>query len=393
MTLRDGSRLFAQAIEPAPPPAGGSPSGRGTAATSHAATSVPGHACATPAAHPARVAAPPDSSPGTAPSDPAPDSATPLSDSSARRSTRGSRWQALSSLAGEDRAMNTLLHKAARLACHGLPLLLQGETGVGKECLARAIHRYSGRPGPFIGVNCAAIPESLIESELFGHLPGAYTGAAPKGRKGLVEASDGGTLFLDEIGDMPLLLQSRLLRVLAESEVTPIGASTPRRVRISLICASHRNLDEAVRDGRFREDLFYRINAVTLRIPPLRERADLGWLIDTILAQHQDERALPTLAPAARLALLGHAWPGNVRELRNALAVAAALCENGSIEADDLPEAVRSSVIPTDDERGAILHRTLARCRGNVSEAARLLGIDRSTLHRQLKRHGIRVPR
>jgi transcriptional regulator of acetoin/glycerol metabolism len=237
-------------------------------------------------------------------------------------------------------------------------------------------------------VNCAAIPESLIESELFGYLPGAYTGAAAKGRKGLIEESDGGTLFLDEIGDMPLALQSRLLRVLAESEVTPIGANAPRAVRLCLVSASHRDLAALVREGRFREDLYYRINAATLTVPPLRERADLEWLIARLLARHQDESGAPVLAPAALMALKAHAWPGNIRELANAIAVAAALCENGVIEPADLPDALAPAAAVASPAETA-LRAMLASCGGNVSEAARRLGVDRSTVHRQMRRHGV----
>ncbi|MGE8642358.1 MAG: sigma-54-dependent Fis family transcriptional regulator, partial [Achromobacter sp.] len=244
------------------------------------------------------------------------------------------------------------------------------------------------RPGSFVAVNCAAIPESLIESELFGYLPGAYTGAAPKGRKGLIEASDGGTLFLDEIGDMPLTLQSRLLRVLAEAEVTPIGANAPRAVRLSLVSASHRDLAALVSEGRFREDLYYRINAATLTVPPLRERQDLDWLIARMLARHQDESGAPVLSPAALLALKTHAWPGNIRELANVIAVAAALCDDGIITPQDLPDTFAPAGAALSAEEAA-LRATLARCGGNVSEAARQLGVDRSTVHRQMRRYGL----
>lgn len=301
---------------------------------------------------------------------------------------RGAPASALRGLDGGDARMAALQVRAAKLARQGLPILLQGETGVGKEYLARAIHEDSRRAGRFVAVNCAAIPESLIESELFGYLPGAYTGAAPKGRKGLIEESDGGTLFLDEIGDMPLALQSRLLRVLAESEVTPIGANAPRAVRLTLVSASHRDLGAMVREGRFREDLYYRINAAALTVPPLRERQDLDWLIARMLARHQDESGAPVLSPAALQALHAHAWPGNIRELANVIAVAAALCEHGVIEPQDLPEALAPAGVAACPEEAA-LRSTLAGCNGNVSEAARRLGVDRSTVHRQMRRYGL----
>ncbi len=302
---------------------------------------------------------------------------------------RGAPASALRGLDGGDARMAALQARAAKLARQGLPILLQGETGVGKEYLARAIHDDSRRPGRFVAVNCAAIPESLIESELFGYLPGAYTGAAPKGRKGLIEESDGGTLFLDEIGDMPLALQSRLLRVLAESEVTPIGANAPRALRLTLVSASHRDLGALVREGRFREDLYYRINAATLTVPPLRERQDLDWLIARMLARHQDESGAPVLSPAAMSALKAHAWPGNIRELANVVAVAAALCERGVIEPQDLPEALAPAGVAASPGE-ATLRATLAGCNGNVSEAARRLGVDRSTVHRQIRRLGMK---
>lgn len=182
---------------------------------------------------------------------------------------------ALRRLGGDAPVIAALQAKAAKLARTRLPILIQGETGTGKEHLARAIHEGSGLDGPFVAINCAAIPEQLIESELFGYLPGAFTGASAKGRKGLIEQADGGTLFLDEIGDMPLSLQSRLLRVLAEGEVLPVGGTAPRKVRIRVVSASHRPLQTLVAKGAFREDLYYRLNAATLTLPALRERAGL----------------------------------------------------------------------------------------------------------------------
>ncbi|KAG1207087.1 hypothetical protein G6F35_011078 [Rhizopus arrhizus] len=187
---------------------------------------------------------------------------------------------------------------------------------------------------------------------------------------------------------MPLTLQSRLLRVLAESEVTPIGANAPRAVRLTLVSASHRDLGALVREGRFREDLYYRINAATLTVPPLRERQDLDWLIARMLARHQGESGAPVLSPAALLALKAHAWPGNIRELANVIAVAAALCEDGVITPRDLPDTFAPAGAALSAEEAA-LRTTLARCGGNVSEAARQLGVDRSTVHRQMRRYGL----
>jgi transcriptional regulator of acetoin/glycerol metabolism len=289
---------------------------------------------------------------------------------------------------GQGAEIAALQVRATKLARTALPILIQGETGTGKEFLARALHEASGRRGLFVAVNCAAIPDGLIEAELFGHAPGAFTGASARGRKGLVEEADGGTLFLDEIGDMPLPLQARLLRVLAEGEVVPIGANRPRRVDLRVLSASHRDLPALVRDGRLREDLYYRLSAATLTLPPLREREDFDWLVGRLLGGG------PRVAPAALARLRGHAWPGNLRELANALAVAAALSDGATITPDELPETVspaRLAPAPEDPEARA-LRSALAACDGNVSAAARRLGIDRTTAHRRMRRLGIGRP-
>jgi transcriptional regulator of acetoin/glycerol metabolism len=299
----------------------------------------------------------------------------------------------LRNLGGGDPQLAMMQAKAAKLAAKSLSILIQGETGTGKEYLARAIHDSSAVKGRFVAVNCAAIPEQLIEGELFGHLPGAFTGANAKGRKGLIEEADGGTLFLDEIGDMPLPLQSRLLRVLAEKEVLPIGAARPKPINIRVISASHRMIESLVRDGHFREDLFYRLNAATLSLPPLRERSDFEWLLDAIVEKHRAKEGSLAVAPAALDLLKTYAWPGNIRELDNVISVAAALCQNGVIEPCDLPEALLKA---TGAERAeetrsqkSMLEAMLAACGGNVSEAARRLDVDRSTVHRQMKRYGL----
>ncbi|PWR23101.1 sigma-54-dependent Fis family transcriptional regulator [Zavarzinia compransoris] len=292
----------------------------------------------------------------------------------------------LRALGGGDPRMVALQARAAKLAPKPVPILIQGETGTGKEFLARALHEGSSLNGAYVAVNCAAIPESLIEGELFGHVPGAFTGAAAKGRKGLIEAADGGTLFLDEIGDMPLALQARLLRVLAEREVTPVGASRPRPVAVRVLSASHRDLGRLVAEGRFRQDLYYRLNAATLTLPPLRERQDFDWVLDRLIERHGGGRL--AIADAARRALRAHDWPGNIRELDNAVALAAALCEGGVIETADLPDHVQPAG-EADDARRAALAAVLRDCGGNISEAARRLGLDRTTVHRQMKRLGL----
>lgn len=307
---------------------------------------------------------------------------------------RPSRQQpAMSSLGGNVPAVDELRRKVTKLASSRLPILIQGETGTGKEYLARIVHTVSGLSGRFVAVNCAAIPEQLIESELFGHAPGAFTGALAKGRKGLVEEAQGGTLFLDEIGDMPYAAQSRLLRVLAEGEVLPVGGSVPRRVDFRVLSASHRSLVDMVAAGAFREDLYYRLNAAVLTLPPLCEREDLPWLLEQLLEKHGTEGRPLRLSGAARLLVLHYAWPGNIRELDNAIAFAAALCDDGLVEVTDLPDQLSGmSAILGEDSHQADLRAVLLTCKGNVSEAARRLGIDRTTLHRRMRRLGIDRP-
>jgi len=299
--------------------------------------------------------------------------------------------EALRQLHGDDPAMKALTGRAGKLCRSRLPILLHGETGTGKEYLARAIHQASGRKGAYVAINCAAIPESLIEGELFGHAPGAYTGAASKGRKGLLEEADGGTLFLDEIGDMPLALQGRLLRVLAESEIRPLGSNRNQKLQLSLVCASHHDLAALVAEGRFRQDLFYRINAACLTIPPLRQREDLSWLTTQILAKHQDSNGLPQLSIQAQWALENHHWPGNIRELANVIAVACALCDGETIAAEHLPPALidRATRCGSAEAR---LKSMLEHCAGNISETARRLKVDRCTVYRQMRRLGLQRP-
>ncbi len=301
-------------------------------------------------------------------------------------------------LSGGDAAMAAAQERAAKLAATDIPILIQGETGTGKEYLARAIHESVARDGPFVAVNCAAIPEHLIESELFGHMPGAFTGAATRARKGLIEAADGGTLFLDEIGDMPYALQSRLLRVIAEREVIPVGATRPRPVRVKIISASHHDLRTLVAEGRFREDLYFRLSAATLTLPPLRARSDFEWVVERVLADRQQQtKSAAKLSPAARLALIRHRWPGNIRELANALDVALTLCDGIEIQPSDLPEIAGAPALParallrppTAAEEREHLGAALASCDWNISETARRLGVDRTTIHRRMKRLGL----
>ncbi len=316
--------------------------------------------------------------------------------------------ESLRKLSHGDATMEVLQTKAARLARRDIPILIQGETGVGKEYLARAIHESSDVKGAFIAVNCAAIPEQLIESELFGYSPGAFTGALTKGKQGLIEAANGGTLFLDEIGDMPLSLQSRLLRVLSEQEITPIGSLKAKPVIFRLLSASHRQLDVSVAEGKFREDLYYRLNAATLCLPPLRDRTDFDPLVDSILDRLLGEpHGVRRLLPETRAALKRHSWPGNIRELMNVLRLALIMSEGKSITLDCLPDNLKTPKLPKtksdmvsahvpeplDDRADSPLKLALDDCNGNITELARRLGVNRSTVHRRINREGIVLQR
>jgi transcriptional regulator with PAS, ATPase and Fis domain len=249
---------------------------------------------------------------------------------------------ALQRLGGDDRLMRSLQQQAQRLANKRINILIQGETGSGKEVFAKAIHESSSRKDkPFVAVNCAAIPESLIESELFGYTAGTFTGARSRGMKGLIAQSDGGTLFLDEIGDMPLHLQTRLLRVLSEHEVLPLGAERPVRVALTVIAASHRDLRQLIAAGSFREDLYYRLCGATLLLPSLRERQDLDYLIDLILQEEAAQLDVQGhITPEALALLEAHDWPGNVRQLRNVLRFGLALSDGAAIYPEHLPPEI-----------------------------------------------------
>lgn len=300
---------------------------------------------------------------------------------------------ALASLSGDDPAMRNVLARASKLIATQMGLLIRGETGTGKEYLTKALHSVGPRAGkPFVAVNCAAMPEALIESELFGHEGGSFTGARSKGKRGLIQEANGGTLFLDEIGDMPITSQTRLLRVLAERELTPVGATKPIPVDVRVIAATHRDLIELIEAGQFREDLYFRLNSAILTLPPLRERHDLEWLIEKILVQRRlsHKRAF-SVAPAAMARLRQHDWPGNVRELVNTLDYACAMTETGLIEIEDLPECLAEAGARKESHGGleeALLH-DLRRHGWNISQVARLRGVDRTTIHRQIRRFGL----
>ena len=298
-----------------------------------------------------------------------------------------------------DPTVAPLLSMARRAFFHDVPILVNGETGTGKEMLAQALHAEGPRRnGPFVAVNCSSIPASLIESELFGYEPGAFTGARRGGMAGKFEQANRGTLFLDEIGDMPLEMQARLLRVLQEQQLTRLGGSQNIQLQFSLICATHRDLAERVTQGIFREDLYYRINGLRVELPPLRQRTDIDALVDSLLTLEAGARKAPRLSAQARQVLREHQWPGNVRELRHALRLGIALCEQDVIEIEHLPAALGAARQPAaaslasgslEQAEHEAVRLALARHAGNVSATARTLGIARATLYRKLKQFGL----
>lgn len=326
---------------------------------------------------------------------------------------------------GNDPAMQHNLHCAQQLFGKRVPILLQGATGTGKEAFARVLHNGSPWSGkPFVAVNCGAIPESLIESELFGYTRGAFTDADRHGRPGKILQSSGGTLFLDEIGDMPLTLQTRLLRVIEEFEIVPLGGDQAITVDLHVISASHRDIRQMVQDGEFREDLYYRLNGTTLHLPLLRDRADRAELIDVLLREETQESGPVRIQPDALHALLSYQWPGNIRQLRNVLRTAAALCSDGTIRLSNLPQELIDGAVrgvtptseqmppmtgaeaampistsaaggdaccrtPLDTAEHATLLRELERNRWNITHTADSLGVSRNTLYRKIRKHQI----
>jgi len=306
----------------------------------------------------------------------------------------------LSGICIGDTALQEDFRKSLRVFERDVPLLINGETGSGKEAFAKAVHQASQRAEKaFVALNCAAIPESLIESELFGYRGGSFTGARKEGMRGKLQQADGGTLFLDEIGDMPLALQTRLLRVLEDRQVVPIGGE-PEPVNVRIISATHRNLLGRVQDGSFREDLYYRLNGLEVALPALRDRSDKSQLLDFLLAEEAGGETVVIDEPA-RQALLGFAWPGNVRQLRNVLRTLAALCDGGRIGLEDLPAMIRQvrplpavaveepSEHPLDDAERLALLNALEQTRWHMTNTAEQLGVSRNTLYRKLRKHGI----
>ena len=314
---------------------------------------------------------------------------------------------------GADAQMRRNLASARQLIEKKVSILLQGATGTGKEAFAKTLHKLSSRADkPFVAVNCAAIPESLIESELFGYTKGAFTDASREGRRGKIQQAHGGTLFLDEIGDMPPQLQTRLLRVLEEKEVVPLGGEQAIPVDVHVISATHRDVRQMIEAGEFREDLYYRLNGVTLQLPLLRDRTDKRELIRLLLTNESPPHSPVQVSPEALEKLMDYCWPGNIRQLRNVLRTAAALCADSVIRPSNLPQEIidptRRAPVPEPDQRmemmaqpavaeGSPLHsaerlallRELERLRWNVTRTAEVLGISRNTLYRKLHKHGI----
>lgn len=308
------------------------------------------------------------------------------------------RPDALSALDSGDETMALAVSRARKVAGKAIPLLLMGESGVGKEVFAQAVHECGPRAkAPFVAVNCAALPEHLIEAELFGYAPGAFTGARKEGCPGRIRQAQGGTLFLDEIGDMPASLQSRLLRVLQDRQVVPLGGAKPVSVDFALIAATHQPLKQAMNQGRFRADLYYRLNGLTLTLPPLRQRSDLLTLAARLLDQIEPGGGL-ALSDQVAAAFAVHSWPGNIRQLANVLRTACALLEPGETRIrwrhlpDDLIEDLGQKPVAADTVTGdlrslsdSLMEQTVQACGGNMSQAAKRLGISRNTLYRRLR--------
>jgi transcriptional regulator with PAS, ATPase and Fis domain len=291
-------------------------------------------------------------------------------------------------------------------------VLVTGETGTGKELIARALHAGSNRKNrPFVAVNCAAIPENLIESELFGYAKGSFTGAV-QSRQGRFSQADGGTIFLDEIGELPLALQAKMLRVLQEQEVTPLGESKAQKVDVRVIAATNRDLEEMAETGKFREDLLYRLNVIPIELPPLRERrCDIPVLIERFLLRCNDRRSrsITGISHDALMALTSYAWPGNIRQLENTVERMVLLRSTGEIGLDDLPPKIREAKPATNGSMGdpqlpengidlrdaveqfenALIRQALERTGWNKNRAATILQMNRTTLVEKLKKKGL----
>ena len=333
-----------------------------------------------------------------------------LGDIATRKTPETSRFS-FDEIISKDLQMEKLFKSGMKAAKGKTTILIRGESGTGKELFAHAIHSSSNRKNaPFITVNCAAIPEHLLESEFFGYEEGAFTGAKHKGKVGKFDLANGGTLFLDEIGDMSLQLQAKLLRVLQEREFYRVGGTEKITVDIRIIAATNRNLEEMVEKGEFREDLFYRLNVISFEIPPLRKRkGDILLLCESFIEglNKQNGTSITGWDPLAEQALLEHDWPGNVRELRNVCERAMVFADNGVIHVEDLPDYLLKKIgfnlLLEEDENELerpLLERAeemairaaLKKAEGNKSKACKLLGISRSVLYDKLKKYEVFEP-
>ncbi|MEA2173558.1 MAG: hypothetical protein QOD00_1150 [Blastocatellia bacterium] len=313
------------------------------------------------------------------------------------------RRYSFSEIIGTSPALQSVFRLVEKVATTNTNILIQGESGTGKELIARAIHHNSPRADrPFVAINCGALPETLLESELFGHTKGAFTGAVTN-KLGLFRSAEGGTVLLDEVGEITPAMQVRLLRALQEHEVTPVGSSVPVSFDARIICATNRDIEKEVTEGRFREDLFYRLNVIEIHLPPLRERReDIPLLVRNFITRtaHEQAREEKAIEPAAMSALINYTWPGNVRELQNAIERAFTL-SGEAIDLDSLPPRVRDAagqragtirdpdgLRPTLEEiERQHIFETLASVNQDKARAANILGIDLSTLYRKLKRY------
>jgi DNA-binding NtrC family response regulator len=314
----------------------------------------------------------------------------------------------LENIIGGSPAMQQIFSLIERVSCTDVPVLISGESGTGKELVARAIHQNSRRAkGPFVGLNCAAIPETLLESEFFGHERGAFTGAT-RAHAGRFEQADGGTLFLDEIGAMRVDLQAKLLRAIQEGEVQRLGSAAARKVDVRILAASCEDLEQSIRRRSFREDLYYRLNVVPIRIPPLRERVeDIPLLVDHFLstATAKFDRGPASITPGTLDRLQRHGWPGNVRELENCIERMVVLARESRLTEEDLPPAIGNATGPTAESLEGfelplegvrlpalerhLIHQALERTRGSLGPAARLLGISYKTMQYRVRKHGL----
>jgi len=322
-----------------------------------------------------------------------------------RSQTKVSDAFALDNLNHGDSAMQHTIEKAKLAIGHDIPILIEGETGTGKELLARAIHQSgTRRQGPFVAINCAAIPEGLIESELFGHEEGAFTGSRRRGAMGRIQQAHGGTLFLDEIGEMPLALQASLLRVIQEREIVPLGGNKSIRVDIAIISATNSRLKQKVANNQFREDLYYRLNGLRLSLPALRNRTDFAALVQHILKENLAKPQV-TIHPQAMDLMQQHPWPGNIRQLSHVLRSAMIFMQDNELHAMHLPDDFMEDIEPESrtaaveisieikdiaTNEAAMIRQALDAHRGNMSAAASQLGISRATMYRKSRRLGLR---